>query len=114
MNSPKVSIVAIFAFDEQLIAKAEGKWLGLELFSRLCAFFLAYLNRRELLAVDAIGSAVQTEKLTSPDISTASLEDMIRYFGELGVKVAEFVYLSPPYLSRMYKQMTGHGAVGIY
>lgn len=134
----------LFAFDEQLIAKAEGKWLGLELFSRLSAFFLAYLNRRELLAVDAIGSAVQTEKLTSPD-QHASLQDMIRYFGELGVKVAEynlknqtertndiigqvngyihqflheeltltrlaeFVYLSPPYLSRMYKQMTGHG-----
>lgn len=132
----------LFAWDPSPLSEEEGKWLGLELYSHLSAFYLTYLNRRDLPGT--IGDTIAMEKITNPD-SHGSLPDMIRYFGELGAqlagynkrhraavsedivsrvnqyvqqylheelsltKLAEIVYLSPPYLSRIYKLMTGKG-----
>lgn len=120
----------------------EGKWLGLELFSHLSAFFLSYINKRELHS--ALDGLIQIEKMYSSDEHT-SWHEMLVFFGELGAritehngrkqaehthdligkvhhyidqylheelsltKLADLVYLSPPYFSRMYKQMTGQG-----
>lgn len=133
---------SLFRVKEELFAGDEGKWLGLELFSHLSAFFLTYLNKRRL--IDELEANMQIERIYNPN-QHAGLEAMLTFFGELGVritehngkqqkershgivdrvnsyihqflheelsltKLAEVVYLSPPYLSRMYKQMTGTG-----
>ncbi|MFD0961033.1 response regulator [Paenibacillus chungangensis] len=132
----------LFQVSGDLFASEEGKWLGLELFSHLSAFFLTYLNKRKLIG-DLKGD-VPIEHIYDPN-QHAGLEAMLSFFGELGerlaehnanqqkershdiigrvhsyihqylheelslTKLAEIVYLSPPYLSRMYKQITGQG-----
>ncbi len=132
----------LFQADASLFADEDGKWLGLEAFSHMSAFFLTYMNKRELFG--DIGKTVPTDKIYIAD-RHAGLHEMIRFFGELGAaiatyngnrhkershdivdrihryihqflheelsltKLAELVYLSPPYLSRMYKQITGQG-----
>ncbi|PRX70753.1 two-component system response regulator YesN [Cohnella sp. SGD-V74] len=133
---------SLFRVKGELFTSEEGKWLGLELFSHLSAFFLTYLNKRKL--IDAVEADVPIDKIYNPN-QHAGLEAMLAFFGELGLriaehngklqkershgivdrihsyvhqflheelsltKLAEIVYLSPPYLSRMYKQMTGQG-----
>ncbi|WP_372632574.1 AraC family transcriptional regulator [Cohnella sp.] len=132
----------LFQTEEPLFAGESGRWLGLELFLHLSAFFLTYMNKREL--IDAVGEGFQTEKLYKPDLH-AGWRETIDYFGSLGVRIAdrnsrmqtehghelivkvhryidqylheelsltkfaEFVCLSPPYFSRIYKQITGKG-----
>ncbi|WP_378093313.1 response regulator [Cohnella hongkongensis] len=133
---------SLFRVKEELFASDEGKWLGLELFSHLSAFFLTYLNKRKL--IEAMEANVQIERIYNPN-HHPGLEAMLAFFEELGARItehngkrqkershvivervhhyihqflheelsltrlAEIVYLSPPYLSRMYKQMTGQG-----
>ncbi|TLS53657.1 response regulator [Paenibacillus antri] len=132
----------LFQVDETLFSDEDGKWLGLEVFSHISAFFLTYMNKRELFG--AIGKHVHTEKIYNAD-RHSGLHGMIDFFGKLGTaiaehnghrqkerthdiidrahryihqflheelsltKLAEVVYLSPPYFSRMYKQITGQG-----
>lgn len=132
----------LFLLEEPWISEGEGKWFGLELFTHLSAFFLTYLNKRELFGI--LGASIQAEKIANPD-QHAGLQEMIRYFRELGAlvsehnsrnhaerthdiigrvqsyiqqflhedlslnRLAELVYLSPPYFSKMYKQVTGKG-----
>ncbi|THF76669.1 response regulator transcription factor [Cohnella fermenti] len=132
----------LFAMERPLALVGEEKWFGLELFSRLSAFFLSYLNTREMF--EEVGERIRTEKMTSPDEHSGMLE-MLAYFRDLGITIAAYnernhiershemirkvqnyirqflheelsltrlsglVFLSPPYFSRMYKQMTGQG-----
>lgn len=132
----------LFQVRGEVFASEEGKWLGLELFSHMSAFFLTYLNKRKL--VPALEETMALEGIYDPN-SHQGLEAMMSYFGELGnrvselngihrkershdivervneyvqrflreelslTKLAEVVYLSPPYLSRLYKQVTGMG-----
>lgn len=133
---------SLFQVSGGLFASEEGKWLGLELFSHLSAFFLTYLNKRKLIG--ELKGELPIESIYDPN-QHAGLEAMLTFFGGLGrriadynanqqkershdivdrvqryihqflheelslTKLAEIVYLSPPYLSRMYKQMTGQG-----
>ncbi len=132
----------LFAVNETLFSDEEGKWLGLELFSHISAFFLTYINKRELFNI--IRPMLQIEKIYSPD-QHSGLHEMLQFFNDLGVtlaelngrkqverthnmigrvhtyihqflheelsltKLAEIVYLSPTYFSRLYKQITGQG-----
>lgn len=133
----------LFTVEVPLFSDGEGRWFGLELFSRLSAFFLSYMNKRRLLEeLDSI--SIQAEKMLSPD-EHADWNEMIDYYCKLGAviadyngqkqverthdmiakvhdyihqflheelsltRLAELVYLSPPYFSRLYKQMTGQG-----
>ncbi|MFS0726768.1 response regulator transcription factor [Paenibacillus sp. 1P07SE] len=132
----------LFRFDEPVFAGDAGQWLGLELFSHLSAFFLSYMNKRELL--QAMEGHIHPEKIYNPN-AHAGWHEMIDFFRDLGAqvarhnsrkqdehthelikkvhlyidrflheelsltKLAELVYLSPPYFSRLYKQMTGKG-----
>ncbi|WP_235782020.1 response regulator [Paenibacillus senegalensis] len=134
----------LFTVEATLFADGEGRWLGLELFSHLSAFFLSYMNKRRLL--EELDSTVQAEKILRPD-DHAGWHEMIAYFCNLGAvladyngrkqverthemiakvhdyihqflheelslsKLAELVYFSPPYFSRLYKQMTGQGVL---
>lgn len=146
-NGEKGEFVAffreLFTVEVPLFSEEEGRWFGLELFSRLSAFFLSYINRRRLME-ELDFSTIQVEKMLSPD-EHAGWNEMIDYFCGLGAvladyngqkqierthemiakvhdyihqflheelsltKLAELVYLSPPYFSRLYKQMTGQG-----
>lgn len=145
-NGDKAGFISLynrfFQTEGPLFAGEAGKWFGLELFSHLSAFFLTYMNKREL--IDEIEGEFQTEKLYNPDLHAGWLE-MVGYFGSLGARIAdrngrmqterahdligkvhryidqnlheelsltkfaELVYLSPPYFSRIYKQITGQG-----
>ena len=145
-NGDKAGFISLynrfFQAEGPLFAGEAGKWFGLELFSHLSAFFLTYMNKREL--IDEIEGEFQTEKLYNPDLHAGWLE-MVGYFGSLGARIAdrngrmqrerahdligkvhryidlylheelsltkfaELVYLSPPYFSRIYKQITGQG-----
>lgn len=132
----------LFSIDEKLLSGSEGRFLTMELFSHLSAFFLSYLNRRRLFA--QLGTSIDPEPLLELS-QHASWNEAIRYFRELGetladfngkkqvertndiigrihhyiheflheelslTKLSELVFLSPPYLSRLYKQMTGKG-----
>lgn len=132
----------LFRVSVGLFVSEEGKWLGLELFSHISAFFLTYLNKRKLIG--ELKGELPIEHIYDPN-QHAGLEAMLTFFGELGkriaernakqrkershdivdrvhsyihqflheelslTKLAEIVYLSPPYLSRMYKQITGQG-----
>ncbi|MEC0259605.1 AraC family transcriptional regulator [Paenibacillus lautus] len=133
----------LFTVEVSLFSDKDGRWFGLELFFRMSAFYLAYMNKRRLFeGLDS--SAIQAEKMLSPD-EHASWREMIDYFCELGAALADYngrkqiertndmiakvhdyihqflheelsltklagiVYLSPPYFSRLYKQMTGQG-----
>ncbi|NOU71393.1 response regulator [Paenibacillus sp. LMG 31458] len=136
--------MALFQIDEMLLSGSEGKFLAMELFSHLSAFFLSYLNRRRLFA--QLGASIDPEPLLELS-KHASWHEAIRYFRELGetladfngrkqvertndiigrihhyiheflhedlslTKLSELVYLSSPYLSRLYKQMTGKGVL---
>lgn len=145
-NGMKEEFISLFrdlmTVESPLFSEGEGKWFGLELFSHLSAFFLAYMNKRRLL--EELATAVQAEKIFRPD-EHAGWHEMIEFFCGLGAvladyngrkqierthdiiakvhdyihhflheelsltKLAELVYLSPPYFSRLYKQMTGQG-----
>lgn len=132
----------LFSVNAVLFANEQGKWLGLELFSHMSAFFLTYLNKRKL--IHPFETVISFEKIYNPD-KHAGIEGMLQFFGMLGsriaayngkkqkehshelidrvnsyihnflhedlslTKLADIVYLSPPYLSRLYKQVTGQG-----
>lgn len=132
----------LFSVNAVLFDNEQGKWLGLELFSHMSAFFLTYLNKRKL--IHAFEATISCEKIYNPD-QHSGIDDMLHFFGMLGSRIAayngkkqkqhshdlidrvnsyihsflhedlsltrlaEIVYLSPPYLSRLYKQVTGIG-----
>ncbi|WP_168120286.1 response regulator [Paenibacillus sp. HB172176] len=133
-----------FEVDLAVISDQGDKWFGLEIFSRISAFFLTYMNKRGLFANVGIGTEFSTDKIYNPD-RHANLQEMIRFFSDMGIRIAEYtdrsriershdvirrvheyihqflheelsltkladlVYLSPPYFSRLYKQVTGKG-----
>lgn len=85
-NGEKGEFVAffreLFTVEVPLFSEEEGRWCELELFSRLSAFFLSYINRRRLLK-ELDSSTIQAEKMLSPD-EHAGWNEMIDYFCELG------------------------------
>mgnify|MGYP001435275182 CR=1 FL=1 len=76
----------LFQVDSSVFANDERKWLGLELFAHLSAFFLTYLNKRNLFGT--IGANLETEKIYNPN-THVGLDEMIRFFGNLGATIAE-------------------------
>lgn len=125
---------------EPLLHSPKRKYVMLEMFSHLTAFFMSYLNRRDML--DTVGARAEADKYFRFENHT-SLQEMTAYFRRLGLeaiccneqkrqdqsddmirkvnkyiqeylhedlslhRLAEVVYLSPYYLSRLYKQKTG-------
>ncbi|MCU6798247.1 response regulator [Paenibacillus sp. WQ 127069] len=130
----------ITRFDELAFTEQKITYLTLEIFSHLSAFFLSYLNRRNL--TDRIGPQLQLDTYIQLE-NHRSWQTALSYFRRLGETIAEHnshvqeekttdmirlihqyvhdyiheelsltrlsevVYLSPPYLSRLYKQLTG-------
>lgn len=126
-------------FDELAFSETKITYLALEMFAHLSAFFLSYLNRRNLIA--ELGVKVQLDMHIQMD-NHSSWQSALSYFRQLGetiaehngsiqqerthemirihqyvndclreelslTRLAEVVHLSPPYLSRLYKQLTG-------
>ncbi|BBH24547.1 hypothetical protein Back11_58920 [Paenibacillus baekrokdamisoli] len=127
-------------FDETELPETKITYLTLEMFANLSAFFLSYVNRRNL--VSNIGTKLQLDKYTQME-NHSSWQAALAYFCRLGealadyngnmqqerthdmirrihqyvndfiredlslTRLSEVVYLSPPYLSRLYKQLTG-------
>lgn len=132
----------LFTIDGKLLGGSEGRFLAIELFSHLAAFFLTYMNKRRLSS--ELAPLLDLEALTDWR-SHEDGEAAIRRFRHFGISLAEYngrkqsertndiigrihryihqflaeelsltrlselVHLSPPYLSRLYKQMTGQG-----
>ncbi|NHN30800.1 helix-turn-helix domain-containing protein [Paenibacillus agricola] len=127
-------------FDELALGETKITYLALEMFAHLSAFFLSYLNRRNLIA--DLGAKVQLDTFIHMD-NHSSWQGALGYFRQLGetiaehngslqqerthemirrihqyvqdclceelslTRLAEVVHLSSPYLSRLYKQLTG-------
>ncbi|NOU94515.1 response regulator [Paenibacillus sp. LMG 31456] len=143
-NGDKQQFVRMFEeltrFDALELTEAKITYLTLELFANLSAFFLSYVNRRNLVSV--IAAKAQLDKYTQME-NHGSWQDAIAYYERLGEAIADYngamqqertndmirlihqyvhefireelsltrlsevVNLSPPYLSRIYKQLTG-------
>ncbi|MDF2964354.1 MAG: response regulator [Paenibacillus sp.] len=127
-------------FEGLELTEAKITYLTLEMFANLSAFFLSYVNRRNL--VSGIGAKAQLDKYTQME-NHSSWQEAIAYFRRFGeiiadyngamqqerthdmirlihqyvhdfireelslTRLSEVVNLSPPYLSRLYKQLTG-------
>jgi two-component system response regulator YesN len=143
-NGDKPQFTQMFAeythIDEAELPEAKLTYLTLEMFANLSAFFLSYMNRRNL--VSDIGTKVRLDKYSQME-NHSSWQDALAYFRRLGetladhngnmqqertndmirrihqyvndymheelslTRLSEVVYLSSPYLSRLYKQLTG-------